>query len=65
MLFGTSNHDNPRAFDTLVELTKDLKNLHIYTKPQVDRLSTSEGGHTDCGTPWIRQREVAALLPKR
>ena len=30
LLFGTMNHDNPRAFEVIRKATPDLKNLHIY-----------------------------------
>ena len=63
LLFGTSNHDNPRAFDTLVELTKDLKNLHIYTKPQVDRLSTSEGAIQIVALPGFDKGRLRLFYP--
>ena len=43
LLFGTMNHDNPRAFEVIRKATPDLKNLHIYTEPRVERLVTSEG----------------------
>lgn len=43
LLFGTENHDNPRAFELLRQSTADLHNLHIYTTPQVERIHTSEG----------------------
>ena len=38
LLFGTENHDNPRAFDVIKKATGDLKNLHIYTHPTVDTI---------------------------
>ena len=38
LLFGTMNHDNPRAFEVIRKATGDLANFHIYTTP--DRKST-------------------------
>lgn len=32
LLFGTMNHDNPRAFEVIRKATPDLKNLHIYIR---------------------------------
>lgn len=43
LLFGTENHDNPRAFELLRQSTTDLRNLHICTTPQVERIHTAEG----------------------
>lgn len=63
LLFGTSNHDNPRAFDTLEELTKDLKNLHIYTTPQVDRLNTSEGAIQIVALPGFDKGRLRLFYP--
>ena len=48
LLFGTMNHDNPRAFEVIRKATLDLKNLHIYTEPRVERLVTSEGLRLFC-----------------
>ena len=43
LLFGTMNHDNPRAFELIKRATRDLKNLHIYTEPKVEEITTSSG----------------------
>ena len=43
LLFGTANHDNPWAFEVLGEITKDERNLHIYTTPKVETIGTEEG----------------------
>ena len=43
LLFGTMNHDNPKAFNVLRNLTQGIHNLTIYTTPEVDRLNTSAG----------------------
>lgn len=44
LLFGTENHDNPLAFDTLAEITKDVPNLHIFTRPAVKTILKGPGG---------------------
>ena len=43
LLFGTMNHDNPRAFEIIKRATEKLSNLHIYTTPAVEKLDTKEG----------------------
>ena len=43
LLFGTMNHDNPRAFELIKKATENLSNLHIYTTPAVEKLDTKEG----------------------
>lgn len=39
LLFGTGNHDNLKAFETLRQLTNDQTNLHIKTKPEIFELA--------------------------
>jgi hypothetical protein len=51
LLFGTENHDNPRAFELLAELTKDARNLHIITTPKVLTLQTTGGPVQIMGVP--------------
>lgn len=67
LLFGTMNHDNPRAFEVIRKATPDLKNLHIYTEPRVERLVTSEGPVQIMAVPASTRRGCAssALAPIR
>ena len=62
LLFGTINHDNPRAFEVIRKATPDLKNLHIYTEPRVERLVTSEGPVQIMAVPGF---DSSALVPIR
>lgn len=76
LLFGTENHDNPRAFETVREITKDEKNLHIYTAPGVEKLTTSAGpvqilalpastkAACGCSAPERTRRPRTATLPR-
>lgn len=61
LLFGTENHDNPRAFELLAELTKDARNLHTVRgiilalrrprKTQTTRTPPKYGDYTDEKAP--------------
>lgn len=63
LLFGTMNHDNPRAFEVIRKATLDLKNLHIYTEPRVERLVTSEGPVQIMPSPASTRRGCASSAP--
>ncbi|OPZ65923.1 MAG: Nuclease SbcCD subunit C [Firmicutes bacterium ADurb.Bin506] len=63
LLFGTDNHDNPRAFETVREITKDEKNLHIYTGPGIDRLVTSEGAVQILALPGFDKGRLRLFVP--
>lgn len=63
LLFGTENHDNPLAFETLAEITKDEKNLHIYTKPTVERIGTSEGPVQIMAVPGFDKGRLRVFYP--
>lgn len=43
LLFGTDNHDNPRAFEVINKAATDIPNLHVITTPQVLNLITRQG----------------------
>ncbi|WP_196037371.1 AAA family ATPase [Anaerotruncus colihominis] len=63
LLFGTENHDNPLAFETLTEITKDEKNLHIYTKPTVESIGTSEGPVQIMAVPGFDKGRLRLFCP--
>lgn len=63
LLFGTENHDNPLAFETLAEITKDEKNLHIYTKPTVESIGTSEGSVQIVAVPGFDKGRLRLFCP--
>ena len=62
-LFGTENHDNPRAFETVREITKDEKNLHIYTAPGVEKLTTSAGPVQILALPGFDKGRLRLFCP--
>ena len=43
LLFGTDNHDNPRAFEVIDKAATDIPNLHVIATPQVLNLVTWQG----------------------
>lgn len=63
LLFGTMNHDNPKAFSVLREITRDLKNLHIYTGPAVDTLHTKAGDLQILAMPGFDKGRLRAFIP--
>lgn len=63
LLFGTMNHDNPRAFEVIRKATLDLKNLHIYTEPRVERLVTSEGPVQIMAVPGFDKARLRLFCP--
>lgn len=63
LLFGTQNHDNPKAFNTLRHLTEGLHNLTIYTTPEVDTLNTSEGPVQILAMPGFDKGRLRAFIP--
>ena len=63
LLFGTENHDNPRAFETVREITKDEANLHIYTTPGIERLTTSEGDMQILALPGFDKGRLRLFVP--
>ena len=63
LLFGTMNHDNPRAFEVIRKATPDLKNLHIYTEPRVERLVTSEGPVQIMAVPGFDKARLRLFCP--
>ena len=63
LLFGTENHDNPKAFGLLQELTRDEKNLHVYVKPGVHRLETSDGDVQILALPGFDKGRLRLFCP--
>lgn len=63
LLFGTENHDNPRAFEVLKKSTADLRNLRIYTTPQVDEINTSEGKIQVVAVPGFDKGRIRLFCP--
>lgn len=63
LLFGTENHDNPRAFETLTEITKNEKNLHIYTKPAVETIETEAGPIQIMAVPGFDKGRLRLFCP--
>ena len=43
LLFGTANHDNPKAFENIFTVTNDLENLNVDTAPALYRLRCNDG----------------------
>lgn len=63
LLFGTENHDNPRAFEVLGEITKDERNLHIYTTPKVETIGTEEGPVQIMAVPGFDRGRLSLFCP--
>lgn len=63
LLFGTENHDNPRAFDVIKKATGDLKNLHIYTQPTVDTIPTPAGSIQILAVPGFDRGRLRTFFP--
>ena len=63
LLFGTMNHDNPRAFELIKRATQDLKNLHIYTEPKVEEITTSGGPVQIVAVPGFDKARLRLFCP--
>lgn len=63
LLFGTMNHDNPRAFELTKRATQDLKNLHIYTEPKVEEITTSSGPVQIVAVPGFDKARLRLFCP--
>ena len=63
LLFGTQNHDNPKAFNTLRILTQGMHNLTIYTAPEVDTLKTSAGDVQILAMPGFDKGRLRVFMP--
>lgn len=63
LLFGTQNHDNPKAFNALRLLTQGIHNLTIYTSPEVDTLNTSEGELQILAMPGFDKGRLRVFMP--
>lgn len=63
LLFGTMNHDNPRAFELIKKATRDLKNLHIYTEPKVEEITTSSGAVQIVAVPGFDKARLRLFCP--
>lgn len=63
LLFGTMNHDNPRAFEVIKKATGDLDNLHIYTTPKVEKITTSAGPVQIMAVPGFDKARLRLFNP--
>lgn len=63
LLFGTENHDNPKAFEVLEKSTRDLKNLRIYTRPCVDVVHTKRGPAQIMAVPGFDKGRLRLFCP--
>lgn len=63
LLFGTMNHDNPRAFELIKKATENLSNLHIYTTPAVEKLDTKEGPVQIMAVPGFDKARLRLFYP--
>lgn len=63
LLFGTMNHDNPKAFSVIRNTTQGLHNLHIYTTPEVETLRTSGGELQILAMPGFDKGRLRAFMP--
>lgn len=63
LLFGTMNHDNPRAFELIKRATQGLKNLHIYTEPKVEEITTSGGPVQIVAVPGFDKARLRLFCP--
>lgn len=57
------NHDNPRAFELIKRATQDLKNLHIYTEPKVEEITTSSGPVQIVAVPGFDKARLRLFCP--
>ena len=63
LLFGTMNHDNPRAFEVIKKATGDLDNLRIYTTPKVEKITTSVGPVQIMAVPGFDKARLRLFNP--
>lgn len=63
LLFGTMNHDNPRAFEVIKKATGDLDNLHIYTTPKVEKITSSAGPVQIVAVPGFDKARLRLFNP--
>ena len=63
LLFGTQNHDNPKAFSVIQNTTRGIKNLHIYTGPAVETLATAAGAVQILAMPGFDKGRLRAFMP--
>lgn len=63
LLFGTMNHDNPRAFELIKRATGELKNLYIYTEPKVETIGTTKGPVQIVAVPGFDKGRIRLFCP--
>lgn len=63
LLFGTMNHDNPRAFSVLAQIRQGERNFHIYTGPTTETLNTSAGAIQILAMPGFDKGRLRAFIP--
>lgn len=63
LLFGTENHDNPRAFEVIGKTTRDLPNLRIYTTPTVEIIETVSGPVQILAVPGFDRGRLRTFCP--
>ena len=63
LLFGTMNHDNPRAFEVIRKAAADLDNLHIYTTPTLETLSVSGEAVDIVAVPGFDKARLRLFCP--
>lgn len=63
LLFGTMNHDNPRAFEVIKKATGDLENIRIYTTPKVEKINTSAGPVQIMAVPGFDKARLRLFNP--
>lgn len=63
LLFGTMNHDNPKAFSVIRNAAQGMYNLHIYTAPEVETLATSGGKLQILAMPGFDKGRLRAFMP--
>lgn len=63
LLFGTMNHDNPRAFEVIREATQDLWNLLIFTTPGVKQIETTGGALQIVAVPGFDKGRLRLFCP--
>lgn len=63
LLFGTMNHDNPRAFEVIQEAARDLWNLLIFTSPEVKHIETTGGPVQIVAVPGFDKGRLRLFCP--
>lgn len=63
LLFGTMNHDNPRAYEVIRKATADLNNLHIFTEPAVKPVITRNGAVQIMAVPGFDKARLRLFCP--